>query len=159
MQPSDSAARDSYRRALDSALRILAHRDHTETELGRKLDRRGYGQDLVRRVIEECRRYGYLDDDRAARQLLEQMKRRGLGIRRIRFEMVKKGLTGPGISELLRESLPAGEELERAHQAVGKRAAAFDREPDAQRRKVRIQRFLHSRGFTDSVIFELLRET
>lgn len=158
MKPSEPAGQDPYRKALRSALGILARRDHTAAELRRKLDLRGFAESIIIEVIRECRRSNYLDDARTARQLLDQMKRRGWGLHRIRCEMAKKGLGGPEHAGLLRECLPATEELELARRAMDKRSAAFGREPDAARRKLRIQRFLRSRGFSDPVIFDLLRE-
>jgi regulatory protein len=157
MKPLAPGCQDPYRKALNSALRILAHRDHTAAELIRKLERRGFAESVIGAVLRECRRVNYLDDARAALQLVDQLKRRGWGLHRIRSEMAKKGLSGPEHAGLLRECLPAGEELRFAQQVMDKRAAAFDREPDAERRKIRIQRFLRSRGFSDTVIFDLLR--
>ncbi len=157
MNTSKPGGQDPYRRALNSALRILAQRDHSENELGLKLQRRGFEESVTRQVLGECRRLNYLDDARTARRLIDQLKRRGWGLRRIQCEMAKKGLAGSEHTGLLRECFPVAEELRLALQVLDKRAAAFDREPDAGRRKMRIQRFLRSRGFSDSVIFDLLR--
>lgn len=157
MNTSEPGDQEPYRKALNSALRILAQRDHSETELGLKLKRRGFEEDVTCQVLGECRRLNYLDDARTARRLVDQLKRRGWGRRRIRCEMVKKGLTGSEYTGMLRECLPAAEELKLALQVLDKRSAAFDREPDAERRRLRIQRFLRARGFSDSVIYDLLR--
>ena len=85
---------DRYRKALNSALRILALREHSSLELAQKLMHRGHAEDVVERVITECLRLNYLDDRRARGQCLDAMKRKGLGIRRIRRELIKRGLAG-----------------------------------------------------------------
>ncbi len=157
MTSAQTGSQDPYRKALNSALRILAQRDHSETELSRKLGRKGFEEGVIRLVVHECRKLNYLDDQRTARQLVDQLKRKGWGLRRIRCEMVKKGLAGSEHAGLMRECLPPAEELALALQVIDKRASAFDREPDAERRKLRIQRFLRARGFSDTVIFDLLR--
>jgi regulatory protein len=147
-----------YRKALGSALRILARRDHSVAELARKLARRGYEEETVRRVIAECGRLEYLDDRRTAGQLIRRMQRRGLGLRRIRHELEKRGM-----DESQAETQPyAGMTLEaeraRATQVALKKWSALAGETDSQKKMLKLQRFLRYRGFSDSLIIELLKE-
>jgi regulatory protein len=147
-----------YRKALNSALRILARRDHSVVELERKLTLRGYDEDVVRRALAECRRLNYLDDARAAQQVIDRMKRKGMGTRRIRGELQRCGLEGEPAESLLRECVTAAEEQAMARRLSLKKWKMFDSEPDSHKKKLRLQRFLRCRGFSDSVILEMLKE-
>jgi regulatory protein len=147
-----------HRKALNSALRILARRDHSVAELSQKLTCRGYGEDIVQGVVAECQRLNYLDDERAARQIIDWMKRKGMGVRRIRSELLRRGLEGDSAEALLRECVPAAEEQAMARRLSLKKWKTFAAEPDSQKKKLRLQRFLHYRGFSDSVILEMLKE-
>lgn len=148
----------TYRSALASALRILARRDHSVAELRAKLSRRGYAEETIRRVLAECRRMDYLDDSRAARQLIDRMKRRGMGVRRIRYELQNKGLEGDRIEAQLRIDLSPSEERLLVRQLAEKKWRTLGGQADERNKLLRLQRFLRYRGVTDSLIVETLRE-
>lgn len=147
---------DHYRKALNSALRILARRDHSSVELARKLMHRGHAEEVVQRVIIECQRLNYLDDRRALRQVLDGMKRKGFGIHRIRHELLKRGLAGDGSECGPFESLPPEEERAVARRVALKKWKSLQQEPEPGRRRLRLMRFLRSRGFSDVVIYDVM---
>jgi regulatory protein len=148
----------AYHQGLNSALRILARRDHSVTELAQKLTRRGYGQDIVQRVVAECRRLNYLDDERAARQVIDRMKLKGMGARRIRGELHRRGLKNEQVEALLGERVTEAEEQAMARRLFLKKWKTFATELDLNKKKLRLQRFLSYRGFSDSMIHEMLKE-
>jgi len=148
----------AYRNALNSALRILARRDHSVFELTQKLSRRGYGEETVRRVVVECGRLDYLDDRRAAAQLIDRMKRKGVGTRRIRHELKKIGMDEQQAEAQLRASVTPAEERSLARRVALKKWRTLAAEPDSQKRMLRLQRFLCYRGFSDALIIEMLKE-
>jgi regulatory protein len=148
----------TYRNALNSALRILARRDHSVFELTQKLTHRGYDEGMVQRVVAECGRMDYLDDRRATRQLIDRMKRRGMGARRIRHELQKRGLEGEPAESQLHASVPPSEERALARQAAEKKWKTLANESDFRNKMLRLQRFLRYRGFSDSLIVEMLKE-
>ncbi len=147
-----------YRNALNSALRILARRDHSTAELIQKLNRRGYAADIAQRVVAECSRLNYLDDRRATRQVIGGMIRKGMGTCRIRHELQKRGLDGELAEAQLRASATPEEEQSLARQVARRKWATLAGEPNSQKKLLRLQRFLRYRGFSDAVVFEMLRE-
>lgn len=153
--PSDTGA---YREALNRALRILGRRDHSVVELTQKLVHRGFDGGMIQRVVAECGRMGYLDDRRTARQLIDRMKRRGMGVRRIRHELQKRGLEGEQAEAQLRAGVTPSEERALARQAAEKKWKTFSNETDFRNKALRLQRFLRYRGFSDSLIVEMLKE-
>lgn len=152
---SDSSD-DHYRNALNSALRILVRRDHSSVELAQKLMRRGHAEDVVQRVIIECLRLNYLDDRRTLRQVLDGLKRKGFGTHRIRHELLKRGLAGDGSEFSTAECLPPDEERSMARRVALKKWKSLQQEPEPGRRRLRLMRFLRSRGFPDAVIYDVM---
>jgi regulatory protein len=81
-----------YHVMLDRALRVLGRREHFVRELERKLRRHSQDRELVARVIAECLRLKYLDDERAAAYTTQQLLLRGgIGLARLRQELLKRG--------------------------------------------------------------------
>lgn len=141
------------RAALTVALRILSVRDHSVAELARKLKRHGFAEDAVRAVQDECLRLGYLDDRRWMDQAIDRLKRKGCGSRRIRVELTQRGVAGADAEARLRESFGSAEELEVALATARRKWKTLQAEADPRKRVQRLQRFLHARGFPESVIY------
>jgi SOS response regulatory protein OraA/RecX len=57
----------SRRDAMNAAVRILTHRDHSKYELKQKLQKRGFASEVIDTVILACLRLNYIDDERTAR--------------------------------------------------------------------------------------------
>ena len=150
--------RSGYQKALDTAVRVLTRRDHTRLEIEQKLKQRGYGSEVIRAVVAECERLNYIDDARTAKAYIFQLARRGFGFRRIRLGLRKKGLGGDRFEQIVEESRLEFNEREIASKVLQKKMKSFEREEDSKKRKDKIYRFLYSRGFSPSVISELIRE-
>jgi regulatory protein len=148
----------SYRRAYSTTLRLLTRRDHSKYELAQKLKQRAFEDDVIEMVFLECERLDYLNDDRTARVLIDQLVRRGYGAKRIRAELKRKGLTGRCIAGILDDRLSEGGEQENAERVLIKNIKRFDREEDRLKRKAKIHRFLFSRGFSNEAISEVMKK-
>jgi regulatory protein len=146
-----------YQKALHTALRILTRRDHSIAELNGKLRLRGVEEKVIEKVLAECRRLNYLDDNRFAAGLIRHLKRKGCGSLRLRNEFHQRGLLGVESEKLLRKAFGAGEELQIACEVAEKKLKSVGfLEPHKCREK--IYRFLSSRGFSNAVIAEALRK-
>lgn len=152
MDPQMTAA---YKTALESALRILARRDHSVAELGRKLAQRHFDQEVIDQVISECRRLNYLDDIRFAQGLIRMIKRKGRGFMQLKKEFRHRGLDGVENERLLCDAYDEQEEFLIARRVASKKLVVIkDLEP--RKRRAKIYRFLYSRGFSKSVILKIL---
>ena len=147
-----------YQKALNTAIRLLARRDHSTYELTRKLKQRGFHQDTIAGVLSECERFDYLNDERTVKGLIRQLKHKGFGIKHIRLELNKKGLMGPYIEGILTKSVSEADERECAERILLKHIRKFDRERDNLKRRNKIYRFLYSRGFAEGIILELIHK-
>jgi len=106
-----------YHGLLDRALRLLGRREHFARELERKLRRYSPDRELVARVLAECRRLQYLDDERAAVYVTQQLLNRGgIGLPRLRQELLRRGC-GPPL----------------ARRVTAEQAAAFDEQAGISR--------------------------
>ena len=147
-----------YQRAMNTAVRLLTRRDHTSFEILQKLGQRGFDGRIIERVLAECRRLEYIDDERTARIYIGQLARRGFGFRRIRLELRKKGLTGERFEIILNERRAEIDEREIAHKVMLKKMKSFESVEDLQKRRDKMYRFLYSRGFDASVISEVIKK-
>jgi regulatory protein len=150
------SSNDPYRKALNTALRILTRRDHSKHELKQKLKVRGYAGNVINKVITECERFDYINDERTAQVFIRQLYRKGYGRKRIRFELSLKGLRDKNILAVLCQSISDADECQCAEKIFQKHIRRFDREKDISKRKDKIYRFLYGRGFSKSVISELV---
>ncbi len=142
---------------MDTAVRLLSQRDHTRGELHRKLAQRGMDKEVIERVLAECERLDYLNDARAAQHYTGELQRKGYGCRHIRMALKKKGVNTRVIDQTLSTCDADGQEPAAAENAFQKKRRRFDREPDQQKRREKIYRFLYSRGFSSAVIWEVIR--
>ena len=127
----------------ESAVRLLARRDHSRLELANKLTQRGFDEAEVEAEIERLITSGLLDDGRFAELFVEQRMRRGDGPVKIRAALGERGVTSGLIDSALEPLAEEWPECARAvlHKRFGDSHAGDRRE---QARRVR---FLQGRGF------------
>ena len=142
----------SSKSVLNSALRILTRRDHSRYELVRKLKQRGFSIEDIDDAVADCERLDYINDERTVKAYIRQLKRKGYGKKRIQLELNKKGLKGARTLSILDESVSAIDEREGAERILKKNMKRFAREKEALKRRDKIYRFLHARGFSPEVI-------
>jgi regulatory protein len=156
-QKFSTPAKTSHQQAMNTAVRILANRDHSKYELERKLQQRGFESKLINKVMAECERFGYIDDKRTARVYILQLKRKCFGKRYIQQALKKKRLNGAAIEKIFSENYPGVDEFEHAGRLLEKKMKTFARETDPQKRSDKIYRFFYSRGFSPAVIRDLVK--
>ncbi|MBW2370865.1 MAG: regulatory protein RecX [Deltaproteobacteria bacterium] len=154
----DADNRLGYRKAMKTAGSILARRGHTCNELSRKLYARGYAEDIVKRVVSECRRMKYLDDAQVARLLTEELIRKGLGIHRIRQDMHRRGLSHTIIEQTLSDCRVQEREPETARRVLKKKTRMATHPANPAKETQKHIRFLQSRGFTTATLAQIMNE-
>lgn len=81
-----------YPKAIEKALSILKFMDRCEQELRRKLSKEDYQEDIIDRVIEYVKHYGYLNDERFATNFVRARKNRKSKLI-IKNELQQKGIS------------------------------------------------------------------
>jgi len=164
-------SRDAYRRARETALRLLGARPRSTAELRARLRRAGAPLESVVSVITDLTNDGYLNDLEFARAWVQnRLAVRPCGALRLRSELREKGVASSLIEQAIREVCgeeeaaaanaaggPAetGEER-RARDLVERRLRAYARLAwDARIR--RLAGLLQRRGFAAPTIARVLR--
>ncbi len=149
-EPRCNEVRDSERRARLTALRMLALRRLTESQLYAKLQRKGFDDESVAAAVASCKRDRLLDDNLYA-TLYVETKRASVGDARLVAELVKRGID----RDAARASVASSETTE--SERIG---AAYDRIRRAgpalsyQSAARKLERL----GFPASLIYRVLRE-
>lgn len=75
------------------AMRSLARRESAESELANRLRKQGFDEDVVGAVLDYCRGYHWVDDERYGAMAVRAGATKGHGPIKIRFDLRRKGLS------------------------------------------------------------------
>ncbi len=129
------------------ALRLLARREHSRAELGRKLAPHTESAEALELLLADLEKRKQLSDERFASERARTLSRK-YGAGRIRQDLKSKGIDQETIERVSSEG-----ELERARSILARKY----REPAATREeRARRMRFLQGRGFSFDIIRSLL---
>ena len=134
---------------LNRAMRLLAQRDHSETELRRKLAAQDVSEEDVEQAIAYCHEHHWLDDRRFAERYLVMRSQKGYGVQRIQQELGMKGIA----CELIHDAFASSDidwcalAKQTAHRKFGQTL------PQEWKEKAKVQRFLLYRGFFQEEIY------
>ncbi len=175
-QQEDLIEQDGPYRAREQALRLLSVRDRSVREVETRLHREGFHADEVGSTVEWLVRLGYLDDRRFAAAYAAEKERSGWGPRKIRGELVGRGVERPVVEEVLaackgasraaedaEDRLPEDHALPDALEKTIRRRFGGEFLSDPQGAQRRLSGFLARRGYDwdtiDRVVAQMRRET
>ena len=133
------------------ALRYLSQREHSRSELERKLARHAPDLEELARVLDELQRRGFTDHGSVADSVVYR-KSAKLGAMRITQELKAKGLEPPLITAAIAKL--KGTEVDRAREVWRKK---FQGPPADANERAKHARFLSARGFSGEVIARVLK--
>lgn len=108
-------------RCYDTALRILAQRANSSTELRRKLGRREFDPEDVESVIARLQREKLVEDAEFAEAFARSRLRRAFGTTRIGMELQQRGIDDETRRAAMREATVDEPELEHLRRSVIRR--------------------------------------
>ncbi len=133
---------------------FLARREHSESELSRKLATRGFDADLIEATIAGLVAENLLSNTRFVESFVHSRFQRGSGPQKIHAELRKRGIEG----DLINESIAGYDRqwLELVRQVREKKYGASL--PEDYKERTRQMRFLQQRGFTPEQISGAFRD-
>ncbi|HHY47348.1 MAG TPA: regulatory protein RecX [Firmicutes bacterium] len=153
-----SEGRDWVSKGVDRALRLLEKRPRTKHEIRMKLFNAGCPQDAIVRVLERLEQLGYIDDVRFARDWAqERAELKGLGKRRVRFELLSKGIASELADQAIYDVFSTIDEDDMARRVAERRLPCYrDLDPVTKRRRLVL--YLARRGFDFSTAERVVQE-
>jgi len=149
-----------YEKAEQSALRFLLYRGRSVHELQVKLRDKGYGDDVIGKVVDRFSELKYLDDECFANQWARSLAVNKLwGNRKIEIDLRLKGISEMLIKGALMIAREEMSEEQAIRMLIGKKMnIATDFEYDSvaitTKEKQRLIRYLMGRGFSPGLIFD-----
>jgi regulatory protein len=149
--------------AKEIAYRFISYKPRTLKEVSDKLKAKGFQSDLVSKVVEELKNYGFINDLEYARNfVLNRSRSKTLGEIALRRELLSKGISSEIVDEVLSERENLIDEFEIALDlAQGKLKqikSLKKRKKGRDEYKRRIYEFLLRRGFKFETINRVMRE-
>jgi regulatory protein len=146
-------------KAEESALRLLAQRDHSREEIQRKLKTKGFTPEEIEKALKWLEDRGILDDLRYAQKLAFSLaQEKLLGPQRISQKLFQKGIP----AELAREAMERADETLAASQRLRivmrrkLRGRSLEQIFPSERRK--LASYLRQQGFLWEDIWEAFQE-
>ncbi|HYO59499.1 regulatory protein RecX [Archangium sp.] len=154
---SEAATPEEVRRATDVCLRLLSVRARSRHELLTALERKGFSEPVRKTALEQVEGWGYLDDERFARERAEVLLRRGkYGPQAVQQRLQAHGLSREAASKAVVTASDAVEfDAEAAARLVLERRGLLGRKLEPKEH-ARAGRLLFSRGFSSDVIQRVL---
>lgn len=148
---------EEQRKARQKAMRLLEHMDRTEKGLAEKLMQAGFSGEAVQNAIDYVKSFGYINDDRYARNYISS-RLDTKSKQRILQDLSRKGIDRETVQKAWEETemLEEPDEREVLRKAVEKKYPA-DTELD-EREMRRLYGYLARRGFRAGDIFAVLEE-
>lgn len=136
----------------DSAIRLLAMREHSQVELQRKLVQKGFNALAVTQTLQDLIAQNLLSDARFTEAFVLSRRERGSGPVKIQAELQQRGIDNALISRYLDFRDPDWMAL-----AEQVRQKKFGRaRPQEYNQKMQQARFLANRGFSHEQIRQVL---
>ncbi len=145
--------KSTYDKIWESALNVIKARMVSRFDLKKKLlfkypEEEGY----VIQVLDEMERVMLIDDRRYTEQLINHLIQKSIGRLKIKMEIRKRGLDEDSAESILMNS--EYDEEKWCKRAMENKTIS---ETDSRKRKQKLMNFLRSRGFTDAVIYSVLK--
>ncbi|KAB2308470.1 recombination regulator RecX [Betaproteobacteria bacterium SCN2] len=137
----------------EQALACLARREHSRTELARKLAQSGHVEEDIAALLDDFEARNWLSDRRFAESYVADHRARS-GPLKLAFELRQRGVADSLIEEVLAQTRDS--ELERAREVWRKK---FGTPAASAQEKAKQMRFLQGRGFSMETIRLALKAT
>jgi regulatory protein len=151
---SSSPSPDDADAAREKCLRLLSLRARSASELRQRLKSAGYTETVVESVLADLAGSGLVDDAEFARSwVASRQAAGGVGKRKLRWELRRKGVAQDVIEQAVGAALTDETEAEQALALASRRLGGS---PD-ERNLARVRRLLLGRGFGFDTVESVIR--
>ena len=133
------------------ALRLLSQREHSRTELERKLAQHEQVPGELAKALDELQARDFINDGRAIESVVHRRAGK-LGAARVKQELAAKGLSGEAVAAAM-EGL-RGTELDRAQGVWRKKFGSPAADANERAKQIR---FLLTRGFNAEIVRKVMQ--
>ncbi|BEE10782.1 regulatory protein RecX [Aeromonas dhakensis] len=144
LEPAEPTFAEQLAAARGYAMRSLARRESAESELARRLRQQGYQEEVIEAVVDYCRGYNWVNDERYGAMAVRAGAAKGHGPLKVRFDLRRKGLDDGQIDAAFEQ--PELDWFELAFELLERRAKIADLADFKLRMKW--LKYLLGRGFT-----------
>lgn len=135
-------------KAKDVAYRFLSYRPRSKKEVVQRLKLRGFGEKIIKTVLNTLEEYGYIDDEKFAPDWANyRLENRPVGKRRLVDELREKGIAPDIIEKTITETYKKRDESEMTRELAERRLVSY-KGLDHKVIKRRLFAFLMRRGFS-----------
>lgn len=134
---------------------LLKFRQRSETEIRRRLAKKGYTAGAIEQAVGFLKEKNFLNDEQFARDWIESRLKRSLGLRKIVAELRLKGVAKPVIDAGIEKIKEDYSEEDTIRRIVRVR---FDPSGDPLKEKKRLYAYLLRRGFSPETVNEIISE-
>jgi regulatory protein len=145
----------SPEKAREYAFLLLKFRLRSSRELADRLSRKKFPAGVTRQVVSFLEEKGFLDDKAFTKAWIASRAAKRFGARRIRQELVRKGIAGELIEEGLRELGERRSEEETVREVAGEKFRKL-KDVDPRTAKRRIYAYFLRRGFSPETVIDIL---
>ncbi len=139
------------------AFLLLKFRLRSEAELRARLKQKGFSEELSRDTVNFLKDKEFIDDRVFAKGWVACRLKRPFGIRRIKQELIAKGLDKEIIEDSLVQAKKDYREDQAARQLAQQRFSRLSNiEP--QKAKARVYAYLLRRGFSPDIVSEIIKQ-
>lgn len=146
---------EEWLKAKDKALKFLSYRQRSQKEIGDKLKKEGFNDEIIEKTVDFLKSYNLIDDIAFAKNfMMDKSNINKYGPERIRYELYMRGISKDIIDEVLEDY---GDEYSIALDLAKKKVKSYKgNDRNAIYRK--LGTFLQSKGFSYECISKVLRE-
>jgi regulatory protein len=139
--------------AKEIAYKFLSYKPRTQKEVEERLRLKGFSDDIISKVIDDIKRYGFINDLEYARNfLLNRLRSKTFGKIALKQILLSKGIPNETIEQVLAERETLINEFEIALELAEKKLkqikSSKKKKKDKNEQKRKIYEFLARRGFT-----------
>jgi regulatory protein len=135
------------------AVKLLARREHSATEISRKLQQREFSPNEIADALVELQQGDWQSDERYAEAYIRSRRLKGFGPIRIAMELKERGVDENVVSQYLHTDDDIW--IQTLHDEYQKKYKGT--QPDNYPEKAKRMRFLQYRGFSPEVIRGLVK--